>query len=169
MTKGLDYSMFIEHLNNLDDDSDCRLDEEQFKLLLEAIPISKAPNFGRIVFKGLKDEKTNTVSFNNIRVLYEAMFSNIKCKAMLLILFRGVAKNKERKLTLNQYLEIAKITNFDENIAKSNFKNLDENNTGKITYPQVAMSLFGLRVNPKSNPFKEIIEVRSPHSSCLLI
>lgn len=171
MTKGLDYSAFIEQLNDLDDDSDCKLSEEQFKTFLKFIPISNVNNFDKIVFNGLKDKKTNTIDFNSIRILYEAAFSDIKCKAMLLILFRGVSVKKDRRLSLSQYIDIARIINrdFNEEIAKSNFENLDQNKTGKVTYPQVALSLFGLRVSPKENPFKEIIEVRSPHTGCCLL
>ncbi|EAY03138.1 hypothetical protein TVAG_329110 [Trichomonas vaginalis G3] len=171
MSKGLDYSTFIEKLNDLDDDGDCRLSEKQFNSLLQEIPICKKEDFEKIAFNGLKDRKTNTIDFNHIRVLYEAAYTNFKCKAMLLILFRGTARNRDRKVNLQQYQSIAKIiqNEYNEDITKSNFENLDENKTGKVTYPQVALSLFGIHVSQKENPFKEIIEVRSPHTGCCLL
>lgn len=170
-THQLDYSRFIETLNRLDDDADCQLSEEQFKQLLEEYPISQKEGYIAIAYKGLRHRKTGAVSFNDIRVLYEAQITAPMSKAMLIILFRGVASHRDRRVTLAEYKTIASFSqqSYDEKAIEESFQQLDTNKTGKVTYPQVANSLFNIKVKPNENPYKEILQVVSPHTGCCLL
>ena len=174
MPKGkskIDYSQLIERLTELDDDADFSLTKEQFFQFVELYPISKRDGFYDTIFRGLKDKKTNTVSFQKILVLYESTRTDFMNKPMLLIMFKGVASKHDKKLDLDEYLTIARLTQtyYNEDKTKHLFDFYDINKTGRISYHDVAESLFGIRVSQKENPFKEPIEVRSPHSGCCRI
>lgn len=164
----LDYSLFLERLALLDDDLDCCLTENQFAELFTVMGFHTAGNFIKIAFNGLRSKKTNTVSFHNVRILFEAAHHDIKSKAILLTLFRGVTSRRDRRLTLEEYQNIAHIITPDvsDEILSDNFNNLDTSKTGKITYPQVALSLFGIRVRQNENPYKATIEYVSPYTGC---
>ena len=167
----LDYSKFIEKLTELDDDEDFCLTEEQFKTLLKDIPISERKDFVKITYTGLKDKKTGKVSFQNIRILYEATRVDFLNKPMLLILFRGAATKTDRKLSLDEYLTVARLsqTIFNEKDIRNKFNECDEDGSGRISYPDVAQTLFNIRTKANENPFKEQLEFRSPHSGCCRI
>ena len=167
----LDYSRLIEILTALDKDNDFCLTKEEFYQLLEDHPISKRDGFNDVVYRGLKEKKTGNVGFQNIRVLYEATRINFINKPMLLIMFKGVATKHAKSLNIEQYLTIARLTQTDylENEFKEKFDYYDPNKTGEVSYADVAISLFGIKVKTNENPYKEPIQVKSPHSACCRI
>ena len=164
----IDYSQFIEKLTELDDDADFSLNKDQFMQFVEIYPISKRDGFYDTVFRGLRDKKTGTVSFNNMLILYESTRLDFMNKTMLLVMFKGAASRHDKKLDLDEYLKVARLTQtyYNEDQTKHLFDYYDYNKTGRISYHDVALSLFGIRVNQKENPFKTPIEIRSPHSGC---
>ena len=148
----------------------CALTREQFTQLLHEMPISKKENFIETCYMGLKTKK-KTVPFQSIRNLYESSQPTLLNKNMLLILFRGVSKKKELFLDKESYLKIATLAleDFNKDLYEQKFAELAETDTQKISHKNVALSVFGIRVGSKDDPFTESIQVRSPHSACCLL
>ena len=167
----MDYSKLIEVLTALDTDQDFCLTKDQFYTLLTNHPISQRDGFNDVVYHGLRERKTGLVGFQAIRVLYEATRIDFINKPMLLIMFRGVTEKHAKVVNLTQYLTIARLTqtNYNEDIFKEKFDYYDQTKKGEVTYANVALSLFGIRVKTNENPYKEPVEIVSPHSACCRI
>lgn len=167
---GFDYSYFIYKLNSLDDDSDCALTKTQFTQLLRDMKIHPDQDFTEACYTSLKG-RNKLVTFQNIRTLYESTNSTLKNKSTLLILFRGVAASQDGYLSLDEYLRLVKLVgiSIDKSRWERTFKERADQANNKISYSDVASTVFNLRVNSKEDPFKEKIEVKSPHSACCLL
>ena len=165
----MNYILLIDRLNFYDQDQDCLLSLKEFRCILKDLNITENEKLVNILYRAVASE--NGISFNNVRLIYEASISGLKNHTMLILMFCGIDHDKDRKLQFGEYYSLAQILdqNVTEETVQTLFNRLDVNQTGMVTYPQVARSLFGIRVHAKENPYKANLYYRSPETACCLI
>lgn len=164
----MDYVKLIETLNTLDSDGDCALTLPEFTDLCKKMSISESKDFVQLVFTGLSN-RTDVITFNDARAVYEASFRGIKTKAMSVILFRCVDVEQKRKISIDCFKKIGNILGESDEELEIKFNRCDKQNTGTVTYYHVAKSLFGIHVSKKENPHKLGLLPRSVETGCCVV
>lgn len=165
----MDYIKLIERLNSYDTDQDYMLDLEQFGNLSKDLKITENSDLVSILYRSVAGK--NGISFNNIRLIYEASMRGLKNHTMLTLMFCGIDHDTDKKLQYDEFYRLAKIIDeesTDDDIT-SRYNKLDSDKVGYVTYQQVASELFGIRVRDKENPFKAKFYYRSPELECCLL
>ena len=165
----MNYIVLIDRLNFYDQDHDCMLSYNEFKAILKDLQVTENKDLVSILFNACSSQ--DAITFNNIRLIYEASFHGLKNHTMLVLMFCGIDNDKDRKLQFDEYYRLAQILDpsVTESGIKDQFDRLDSNQTGTVTYPQVARSLYGIRVRAKENPYKTNVYYRCPETGCCLL
>ena len=164
----LDSSKFLDELIRIDEDQCCCFPEREYKSVIRHLRLSKYKGFANVTYRGLCKNYKEGVSMKNIKLLIETKVLYPKSKAMLLILYRGTASEKHPNIDVDQYMMIAKYA-FDDTDTKkltAKFNKLDRNKHNKITYEQLAKSLFDININDDEDPFIGEIEAKRYEECC---
>lgn len=167
MANFADYSTLIEKFREQDSDCDGRVTFSQYESLLKDMGMSTSKEYCQVSYSGLVEPGERGVTFSQIRTLYEVQLLN-KTKIHMIILFKGVDDDLDCLVNEEEFRKLAKVklNNYDDKSISNLFNQCCPNSQGLASYHEVANHIFGIKVKPTENPYKEKIQILSPHSAC---
>ena len=163
-----DYAYFLQKMIQLDTDEDCALSQQQYTILLQDLNITYKKDFDKVSFRAMRARKTHLITFENIKTIIDALLFAPMSKAMLLIIYRGIADRRKDRDFVNfeQYNLIAYyiLNEYSLEDIQNKFEQCKQYDSNKISYEQVVRSLLHKKTHKDENPFNEKIEIISKHS-----
>ena len=140
--------------------------------------IDDAEEYINISFAALCDRSIHRISFDMVKLAYEAIFLHRAAKSenssllLLLILFKGVKSDDNGLINKGQFAKVAHSINnrFSNNDIELLYEKCHPNGNGQVSYKNVAYELFMIKLKQNTLPKLESLYKKTPFSQeCLLV